>query len=323
MLKSLQNYLQSRIDYQDRITLSNNKIYILPTKAGLFFALILLLMLITAINFNNSLIYLLTFFLASLAIVSMFFTQKSLLGLSFQAGIASPVFCKQIIHIPLNISYATTDQLLPCCLTIQLENFTLTIDNLELQEAILLPVKTIQRGYAKIPLITISSTFPFGLFHAWSNIKLSNQSLVYPLPIKSDHLVKLTHISAHAGKQNNDNQGLEDFIGLDKFMPGQSLKQVHWKAYAKQQGMYIKKFSGASASNKYWFDIDMFNVFTTLEQRLSYLTYFIIQADKKGDSYGLKIPKKNIEINNGVTHKHLCLKALALLNEPLFPPKPG
>jgi uncharacterized protein (DUF58 family) len=315
MFKRLQKYLQSNISYQEVFTLSNNKIYILPTKAGLFFALILFLMLITAINFSNSLIYLLTFFLASLAISSMFFTQKSLLGLSFQAGVASPVYCQQISQVPLNISYAPNYQSLPSCLTIKLENFTLTIDSLEQQEAIMLPIKTLKRGYVKIPLITISSIFPFGLFNAWSNIKLSNQSVVYPLPIISDDFVKLAQKSVHSGKQNSSNKGMEDFIGLDKYVAGQSLKQVHWKAYAKQQGMYIKKFSGGSLSDRYWFDFEMFEPFSTLEQRLSYLTYFILQADKNGDSYGLKIPKHTIAINNGSIHKHQCLKAMALFSK--------
>jgi len=312
MLKRLQKYLQKRIKYQDVFTLSNNKIYILPTKAGLFFALILFLMLITAINFNNSLIYLLTFFLASLAISSMFYTQKSLLGLSFQAGIASPVFCDQLSQIPLNISFAPNYQPLPACINIKLENFSLTIDILEQQEAVILPIKTQMRGYVKIPIITISSIFPFGLFNAWSNIKLSNQSIVYPLAIKSDYAVKLTSTGANLGKQNSNNKGMEDFSGLDKFVPGQSLKQVHWKAYAKQQGMYIKNFSGSSISDRYWFEIEMFEPSISLEQRLKYLTYFIIQADKNGDSYGLKLGNQSIAINNGSSHQHQCLKALAL-----------
>lgn len=313
MLKRLQNYLQSRINYQENVALTNNKIYILPTKAGLFFALILFLMLITAINFSNSLIYLLTFFLASLAIVSLFFAQKSLLGLSFQAGIASPVFCKQISHIPLNISFAVNYQPLPNSLTIECENFKLAIDVLEQQEATMLPIKTHSRGYVKIPTITISSLFPFGLFNAWSNIKLSNQSIVYPHPLKSNSDIQLSQVSADSGKQSN-NKGSEDFLGLDKFIPGQSLKQVHWKAYAKQQGMYIKIFSGGSQSTRHWFDIEMFEAFITIEQRLSYLAYFIIQADKNGESYGLKIVNQSIAINNGTPHKHQCLKVLALLN---------
>jgi len=315
MLKRLQNYLQSRIDYQDIFTLYNNKIYILPTKSGLFFALILFLMLITAINFSNSLIYLLTFFLSSLAISSMFFAQKSLLGLSFQAGVANPVYCQQVSHIPLNLSFASNYHSLPSCLTIKLEDFSMTIDVLDQQEAVMLPIKTLKRGYVKIPLITISSTFPFGLFNAWSNIKLSNQSIVYPQPVKSDHVVKSSQTSLNSGQLNNNNKGLEDFSGLDKFIPGQSLKQVHWKAYAKQQGMYIKNFSGGSISDRYWFDSEMFGSFVTMEQRLKYLTYFIIEADKNGDSYGLKIPQQTIAINTGNAHKHQCLKALALFNE--------
>ncbi|MFK5894676.1 MAG: DUF58 domain-containing protein [Pseudomonadota bacterium] len=311
MLNRLQDYLLSRTGYQENISLTNKNIYILPTKVGLFFALILLLMLLTAINFSNSLIYLLTFFLASVAIVSMLFTQKSLLGLSFQANIATPVFCRQISMVPLMISVPSHYQTLPSGLNIKVKTFSQTVDVLDQQEAIMLPIKSSIRGYIKIPPITVSSTFPFGLFYAWSTIKLSNQSLVYPQPLKTDSNIQLNQLNENSSGFNQ-NKGMEDFSGLDKFINGQSLKQVHWKAYAKQQGLYIKTFSGGEKSNKFWFDIELFESFTSLEQRLGYLTYFIIQADKNGDSYGLKMYQQTININSGNAHKHCCLKALAL-----------
>jgi Protein of unknown function DUF58 len=335
MLKRLQNYLLNRSNYKEKITLTNKKIYILPTKAGLFFSLIQLLMLLTAINFNNSLIYFLTFFLASITIVSMLFTQKCLLGLSFQTGIAVPVFCKQTAMIPLTCSKSKSYQSLPASLSIKFTNLsdssdanesTLAeamatyqiIDLIEQQQTISLAVNTQIRGYIKIPPITVSSTFPFGLFYAWSTIKLSNQSLVYPQPLKSDTSIQLSQLSENSFDYDH-HKGLEDFSGLDKFISGQSLKQVHWKAYAKQQGLYIKTFSGGSKSDKYWFDIEQFENNISLEQRLSYLTYFIIQADKNGDRYGLKMYQQTIAINSGSSHKHQCLKTLALFSSTYSP----
>ncbi len=317
MFKWFQNYLLNRVAYQEKITLTNKNIYILPTKAGFSFALILLLMLLTAINFSNSLIYLLTFFLVSMAIVSMLFTQKSLLNLSFQTGFGDPVFCKQSAMIPLTTTVSNRQQLFPAALTLKFNNFTQTIDIIKQHEAVTLPINTKTRGYVTIPPITVSTTFPFGLFYAWSTIKLSNQTLVYPQPVKTASFDQSGR-SIENGGDKNQHRGMDDFSGLDKFIKGQSAKQVHWKAYAKQQGLYIKIFSGGSNSDRYWFDIDMFDSVIRFEQRLSYLTYLIIQAEKNGDSYGLKTSQHTIAINRGNSHKHHCLKVLALLREPVF-----
>jgi len=48
------------------VTLNHRRIFILPTKRGLGFALLLLLLLLIAFVYNNNLVYLLTFLLASI-----------------------------------------------------------------------------------------------------------------------------------------------------------------------------------------------------------------------------------------------------------------
>ena len=53
------------------ITLDQRRIFILPTRRGLGFALVLVLMLLGDINYNLSLGYVLTFLLATLAVLSM------------------------------------------------------------------------------------------------------------------------------------------------------------------------------------------------------------------------------------------------------------
>ncbi len=315
MLSHLQTYLLKRTSKQEKVSLTNKNIYILPTKQGFFYAFILLLMLLTAINFSNSLIFLLTFFLASLGLVSMLFTQKSLLGLSFQTAIAQPVYCKQNSLIPLYFSLANTStndkEILPSCFIISYDNVKQTIDIFEQKEAIILSIKTTQRGYVNMPPITVSSTFPFGLFYAWSNIKLTTKSLVYPQPIPSKINIKSNQSNNLQG-ENSPKKGIDDFFGLDKYITGQSLKHIHWKAYAKEQGLYIKTFSSGEYADKYWFDISLFKPQISVEKRLSYLCYFINQAAKNNDYYGLKLNQKVVPINHGDKHKQQCLALLAL-----------
>jgi len=59
--------------------LTQRRLYILPTKQGLAFALLLFIMLLGSINYSNSLGYFLTFLLASLSVVTIFHTMKMLI----------------------------------------------------------------------------------------------------------------------------------------------------------------------------------------------------------------------------------------------------
>lgn len=302
-----------KIEVKKSVHLQNRNIYILPTKQGLLFALTLLVILMAAINFSNSLIYLFTFFLTSIAVISMLFTQKNLLGLTFQTGTGNPVYCGETASIPLHIFYK--DHQFPdkldnhFAINIKTEAFSQTIDPSHYSEPIYIPVNADKRGYIELPSIVISSTYPFGLFYAWSNIKLSTQTIAYPKPRPFQKPKDLASLQSH--QEGSEGPGNSDFYGLDKYQVGESLKKVHWKAYAKGQGLYIKKYIGSDSSDFYWLDWNKFDQFNT-EKRLSILSYLISEADKKGDHFGLCLPEIQININQGKNHKHQCLEQLAL-----------
>ncbi len=75
-------WINRRIPRADSQTLSQKNIFILPTAAGVVYGLLLLVMLITGINYQNSLIYLLTFILGALFVGAMHQTHRNLSGLS-------------------------------------------------------------------------------------------------------------------------------------------------------------------------------------------------------------------------------------------------
>src|SRR5690554_5437564 len=82
-------WINRRIPRADSVLFSQKNIFILPTGAGVVFGMLLLIMLITGINYQNSLIYLLTFMLGALFVGAMHQTHRNLSGLSLaliQAG---------------------------------------------------------------------------------------------------------------------------------------------------------------------------------------------------------------------------------------------
>jgi len=139
-------------------------------------------MLLGSINYNNNLGYILTFLLASLTVVSIFMTYRNMLYLRIGPAIVTPVFAGKPSTIAVQIDnqrystrfavgyYLPKSQPLICDIA---ANAHATIP---------LPVQYAQRGYQPLPRFIIETTFPLGLFRAWSHVELQQSVLVYPQP---------------------------------------------------------------------------------------------------------------------------------------------
>src|SRR3990172_8921649 len=83
------------------IFLRQNRVYILPTRAGLAFGMALGVMLVGSINYNLSLGYVLTFLLASMGLVAILHTFRNLVHLHITPGRVEPVFAGEIAWFEL------------------------------------------------------------------------------------------------------------------------------------------------------------------------------------------------------------------------------
>ncbi len=297
------------------ISLGRRNIYILPTRDGLFFAVVLILMLIGSINYSNSLGYLLCFLLASLAVVSILHTYKNLYRLELNMGEIKPVFCGQMLHIPLLINNLNGPLRTALYFKLQHgETLALLDIDANTSSTFVLKYKTRHRGRLKLEGLRISSRFPLGLFQAWSILNFSRHALVYPRPANHDRQAPEQIPASY----NEGEQGLgdDDFSGLRNYQPGDTLHHIHWKALAKKQGLLSKQF-GANDLPQQWFDWRSLAPLDT-EARLCQLTRWIIEAQKNGTAYGLWLPGNRIVPANSHAHQHRCLRLLAEFRQPDF-----
>ena len=89
----IEDWFFNRIKRQnDRISLDRKTIYVLPTRYGFMFGFILFVMLMGAINYSNSMGFLLTFLLASIALTAMLYCFRNLAGLVINPGKINSVF---------------------------------------------------------------------------------------------------------------------------------------------------------------------------------------------------------------------------------------
>jgi uncharacterized protein (DUF58 family) len=157
--------------------------------------------------------------------------------------------------------------------------------------------------------VTISTNYPFGLFRFTIEHPITTACIVYPKPIPARLLTAQDLLAAHS-EEGNRLASADDFKGLRVFQNGDPIQRIFWKAFSKGQGLVIKEFIG-SESPAIFFSWQRIKV-QDIEKKLAILCAMILRAHGMKLSFGLKIPGKVISPDNGESHKHKCLRALAL-----------
>ena len=292
--------------------LHSRRVYILPTAIGLVFALMAFTMLLGSMNYNNNLSFVLTFLLTGLGFVSMHQCQRNLVGLELSFAGVDPVFAGQAAEFQIAITNHSKAR--RSHLQIYAGGVNSTIGDLAPGESRIfhLEIPTEKRGRVRLDRFGIRTLFPFELFRAWAWLHMDLQGIVYPQPAR--HAPEPPPSQTAHGHRQHDARGEEDFAGLRKFHVGDSPRHVAWKAYARSGELLSKQFSGADTSSQ-WFDFDGIDN-ADIEQRLSILTRWIIDADQTHRDYGLRLPGQEFPPAHGEAHRCKALGSLAFFNEP-------
>lgn len=289
------------------VILNQQRIFILPTDRGLGFVILIALLLLIAFVYNNNLAYLLAFLLASIFFIAILHSYRSLSGLVLRSGQSKPVFVGQAAGFNIHIDNLTNKDRLQ--LKINLLQTTETISlSAHSQTHVTLHSATYKRGWQEAGTLTISSTYPLGLFRAWSPIRFNLNVLVYPKPAAAE--IPFPESPASQSEQGVTHKGNDDFFGLQSYQPGDAIKHIHWKSYAKGLGVFSKQYDGESSA-QIWLDYIQ-TPGHGIEERLSQLCRWLIDAEQAGISYGFSIPGLKLEPANGQHHYQKCLEALAL-----------
>lgn len=289
------------------IALTHRRIFIVPTSNGFGFVLLLTVLMLMAFVYNNNLAYLLSFLLISLFVITILHTFRSLSGLRVSLGVHKPVFCGQALALPLLID--NPSPIARYQLEVQLEETTRCDVQPLSQQQVNLHVTPLQRGWYHCGTIRITSRFPLGLFRAWSLLRFDQPVLVYPKPTsQSSPIPNNTRGQQDIGYLVKG-EG-EDFYGLQEYRAGDAIKQIHWKTFAKGQGVFTKQYSQGQAA-ELWLDYTTVPGHDT-EERLSQLCRWILDAEAAGIKYGLNLPGNSLPPAQGAQHQASCLQALAL-----------
>lgn len=292
------------------LSLERRRIYALPTRYGLLFAAMLLVMLLGSINYNNSLGFILTFLLASMGVISILHTYRNIARLQLRSGKTTPAFAGGKAHFTLHL-YDPENQ--PrYALRLTAAGAASVTDIPAQNNAVLeLGVTTQRRGRLALGKITLSTTYPLGLVRAWAYADLDMHAIVYPHPGPNRPLDSLAAFDY--SDRSGTSMGSDDFMGFRDYHSGDSPHHIHWKALARNLPLLTKRFT-ASESPELWLDWSLLPALDD-ETRLRILCRLVLEAQRGGQSYGLRLPGVEIKPGQGTVHQHRCLERLALFGE--------
>jgi uncharacterized protein (DUF58 family) len=295
-------------------TLTQRNIYIVPSRAGLMFGVVLTLLLVVSINYQLSLGFALTFLLAGSAAASMQMTHGSLRGLTLHLKPLVPAFDGDAAVLEVIVTNPGGARLgVGFGLDLGVRPIALAYAEIPAQGQVSVHLSWLapHRGLHQLPVVRVESRYPFGLFRAWTIWRPAGQQWIYPRP--ESPTPPWPQVEASQGDDRpaaRTGSGTE-FEGVRAYRRGDTLRQVVWKKAARTGELISRETAGAVQRELmlHWQQAQGLDT----EARLSRLAAWVVAADTAGHRWGLALPHAELAPDNGAPHRHAALRALASL----------
>ncbi len=315
--KRVEHWLSKRVPSNYQHTLSSRNIFIMPTRFGFAYLFFIILLFLLGTNYQNNIILLFCYLLASLFLTVMLNSFYNLSQLTFSSQAQQSSFANQRAYFPIDIQSKKPH----FDLNFHLPQQGALADKVKLEQCavgtsqILLPCYASRRGVYQLGRVKVSSEYSLGLFVSWSMLDFSHQLVVFPQPKKLNS--HQNYLSAIDEPENSDNAaqpkgaGIDDFAELKNYITGESLARIAWKQLARGQGKLSKHYENQQGSLRWLKLTDMPS--SDLETKLSFLCYLVMHYSKSEQEFGLSLgkPTENIAPSSGQLHQQQCLFALA------------
>jgi uncharacterized protein (DUF58 family) len=303
------------------VTLVMRRVFILPTRAGLAFVGLLLVMLIGSINYTLGLGFALTFFTGACAVADMYLTAKNLGHLRLRAGRAQAVFAGSEAQFELLVLNPTKRERYAIWLGFQQDGeprHVVDVPGKGSAVAVLaLPAK--ERGWLKAPRVRLATRFPLGLFNSWSYWQPDVKLLVYPQPEANAPPLPTRGAASEDGYGT---VGLDNFSGVRSYQPGDPMRHLAWRQIARVDpeiggNLLTKQFEGGAVA-ELGLDFSQLPHHLDVELRLSRMAAWVLEAERRALPYSFRIAQHYYAPANGDAHQAACLRALALYGQENF-----
>jgi uncharacterized protein (DUF58 family) len=287
-------------------SLEYRHIYVMPTKFGAWFGVLLGLMLVAGLNFNNNMTLMLVFLLGSSAMLTTLLAYRNLVGITLHGVLAKPVFCGE--NATFRVLLRNEEDRSRYALTVRSEEGR-DCDDIGPQSTrrLELPQQTWQRGWMDMDPFRVENRFPLGMFRAWTVVIPRVRCLVYPEPAQNPPSLPRTGRGDYGTARRGEG---EHFHGLREYQPGDPIRQIAWRTSARHEKLYSRQMESPSeeACELNWYLMGSGDT----EKKLSILAAWVLRAERRQIPYSLEMPGAALPADLGEEHRNACLEILAL-----------
>lgn len=266
----------------------------------------LLLIAVLGINYSNNLLFTFSFMLFALLFSSFWLGLRNVRGLTAVCQPAPPVHVGQRLSYPVVLQ--ETRGVHHYQLSLHPDQWPIDVQSGQhAQSALVLPASS--RGKQAATALWLQSEWPLGLFVFRTQIAVCPETVVYPAAGDNRHFAfaLLSQDAQHL-------QASEELAGLRSYVAGDTPKRIHWRALARNDQLQVREYEGEQGNPSHWLSWDDTQGLD-YETRISCLTHWILECERKGYRFGLRLPAQQLAPDSGSQQRHRCLNALALLPE--------
>lgn len=295
------------------IRIHRRRVYILPSRLGLYYLLLVLALYLGATNFGSNLTHALTYLLVAIGLIGMRETHRQLVGLEVSALPGSARFAGEPASFQVQVRTpgngarpglrlrpeTGAPPLLPQPEPGGIQGFELSRPSR-------------QRGWLRLGGVRLETSYPLGLFRAWCWLGFDQAVLIYPppLPLPTPLRSQLDASVQPVAEIDPEARGEDELSHLRGYQRGDPPRRIAWKALARGGPLLTKHFA-AAPPQEIWLDWQALPPAPD-ETRLGWLCGAVLEAERQGSPYALRLPGEQIEPGLGPRQRHRCLRALAL-----------
>ncbi len=293
------------------------RVFVWPTRWGGTYAALLAALFVFAANYQLALAYAVVFFGAVMGLAAAVLTARSLGSVCL--GVTAPpptpvgglltwrIVVERPAQTVLTISWRDP--------TSGLVQAALPLDARAPQASALVTLIARQRGQRAAPMLTVSTTLPWGLVRAWANWQPEAPAWVYPAPLTDAPPWPETFGTAQnhvASSTQTHSFGLL-WAGWRSAADNAPLRRVHVRALARRDdALWVAEREDDTAPQPQevvlrWQDA----VGEDDERKLACLAAWVLRAHAQGIAFALELPGVTLPLGHGTAHRDAVLVALA------------
>ncbi|MSR35311.1 MAG: DUF58 domain-containing protein [Gemmatimonadetes bacterium] len=287
------------------------------TPGGLVFSVGSLAVGFAAMNTGNNLLYLLLGAMLGLIAVSSWMSEQAISGLTLSRQVARGVTVGHDVRIVYEVNNQKK----------RLPTIALELREAGLHEAAFFARvaarasesaasvhRFVRRGIYPLGTLTVSTSFPFGLFYKERDVELEGELVIWP---RHDRVVRApfpgagrARVRGHASAGAPGSRG--DYRGLRPYRPGDDPKDIHWKSSARLETPVVREYE-RDASETLWIVLDLVGEpgSDEAEGLVEVAASLAARAEMEGKRYGLVAGSRVVTPGSGPGQLEAALDALA------------